>query len=73
MKINEKQFEFQPSKLSVDAIFVLRQLKEKFGAKKKKLFLVFVDLEKAFDRMPREAIQWEYIKGQQSVLCYLWW
>ena len=53
MKINEKQFEFQPSKLSVDAIFVLRQLKEKFGAKKKKLFLVFVDLEKAFDRMPR--------------------
>ena len=32
------------------------KLKEKFGAKKKELFLVFVDLEKAFDCVPREAI-----------------
>ena len=31
VKIDEKQFQFQ----SVDAIFVLQQLQEKFGAKKK--------------------------------------
>ena len=49
VKIDEKQFGFQPRKSTVDAIVVLRQLLEKFGAKKKKLFLVFVDLEKAFD------------------------
>ena len=49
VKIDEKQFGFQPRKSTVDAIVVLRQLLEKFGAKKKRFFLVFVDLEKAFD------------------------
>ena len=34
------------------------QLQEKFGAKKKELFLVFVDLEKDFDHVPRVATQW---------------
>ena len=48
----------QVSLETVDVIFVIRQLHEKFGAKKKELFRVFFDLEKAFDHVPREAIQW---------------
>ena len=56
MKV-EIQFGFQSGKSTVDAIFVLRQLQEKSRAKKKKLFLFFVDLEKAFDRVLREAIR----------------
>ena len=35
VKTDEKQFGFQLGKSTVDAIFVLRQLQEKFGAKKK--------------------------------------
>ena len=35
VKIDEKQFGFQSGKSTVDAIFVLQQLQEKFGAKKK--------------------------------------
>ena len=58
VKIDEKQFGFLSGKAAVDATFVLRQLQEKFGAKKKELFLAFVDLEKAFDRVLREAIRW---------------
>ena len=56
VKIDEKLFGFQPGKSTVDASFVLRQLQEMFGAKKKELFVVFFDLEKAFDHVPREAI-----------------
>ena len=50
------QFGFLSGKSALDAIFVLRQFQEKFGSKKKELFLVFFDLEKAFDRVLREAI-----------------
>ena len=58
VNINENQFGFQQGKSTVDAIFIVRQLQEKFRAKKKELFHIFVDLEKAFDRVPREAIVW---------------
>ena len=33
-------------------------MKEKFRAKGKKLYFGSVDLEKAFDRVPREVIRW---------------
>ena len=41
---------------TTDAIFILRQLQEKYMAKNKKLY--FVDLEKAFDRVHREVLWW---------------
>ncbi len=58
IEIDESQFGFQQGKSTIDAIFVMRQLQEKYGAKKRKLYHIFVDLEKAFDRVPREAIVW---------------
>ena len=33
-------------------------MQENFRAKGKKLYFVFVDLEKAFDRILREVIRW---------------
>ena len=44
-----------PGRGSVDAVFVLRRFTEKFRAKNKKLFFIFVDLEKAFDQVLREV------------------
>ena len=38
--------------------FYITTVAGKFGAKKKEFFLVFVDLEKAFDCVPGKAIQW---------------
>lgn len=43
---------------TTDAIFILRQLHEKFLGKKKNFDFAFVDLEKAFDRVPRKVLWW---------------
>ena len=45
-----------------DAIFILRQLQEKHPVAGKPLYLAFIDLEKAFDKVPREVIWWSMRK-----------
>ena len=54
--IDKMEYGFMPGRGTVDTVFVLRRLSEKFRAKNK-LFFVFVDLEKAFDWVPREVIR----------------
>ena len=52
------QFGVMKGKGTTDAIFNVRQMQEKFRVKGNKLYFGFVDLEKAFDRVPREVIRW---------------
>ena len=56
--IDSMQFGFRPGRGTTDAIFILRQLQEKYLAKGKTLYFAFVDLEKAFDRVPRRVLWW---------------
>ena len=58
VNIDDMQFGFMSGKGTVDAIFIARQLQEKFMEKRKDLFYAFVDLEKAFDRVPRDVVRW---------------
>jgi len=48
----DMQFGFVKGKGTTDAIFMARQMQENFRVKG----FGFVDLEKAFDRVPREVI-----------------
>ena len=56
------QFGFMPGRGTIDVIFILSQIQEKYFAKKLPLYFAFVDLEKAFDRVPREVIWWAMCK-----------
>ena len=47
VSIDEMQFGFMPKCGTIDAIFILRQLQEKFLNKKKNVYFAFVDLEKS--------------------------
>ena len=53
---HKMQYGFMSGRGTVNAVFVLRRLSEKFRAKNKKLFFILVDLKKAFDQVPREVI-----------------
>ena len=61
--INDMQCGFMQGQGTTDAIFILRQLQEKHLVAGKPLYLAFIDLEKAFDRVPQEVIWWNMRKS----------
>ena len=56
VEISKQQYGFMPGKGTIDAMFALRMLMEKYREGQRELHCVFVDLEKANDRVPREEL-----------------
>ena len=54
--IHESQFGFMPGRSTTDAIFILKQTIEQYREGQKDICVTVIDLEKAYDRVPREEI-----------------
>ena len=51
------------------ALFILRRMQEEFRKREQKLYMCFVDLKKAFNRVPRKVMEWALRKkGLAEVL-----
>ncbi|XP_066964344.1 uncharacterized protein [Macrobrachium rosenbergii] len=58
VKIGKQQYGFMRGRGTVDAIFIVRQQQEKRLEGNQELYCAFIDLEKAYDRIPREVMLW---------------
>ena len=74
IEISKQQYGFMPGKETTDAMFALRMFMEKYRDGQRELHCVFVDLEKAYNKVPREELWYcmrksgiaeKYVRGKR--------
>lgn len=56
--LSKNHYGFVPGVSTTDPMFALNTIAEEYRAKNCPLYIAFLDMEKAFDRIPRDAIWW---------------
>jgi hypothetical protein len=47
-----------PERSTMEAIFLIRQFMKRHREQKKDLHMIFIDLEKSYDKIPRNIMWW---------------
>jgi hypothetical protein len=64
--VTENQFGFMLGRSTMEAIFLIRQLMKRCREQKKDLHMVFIDLEKTYDKVHSNIIWWALQKHKVS-------
>jgi hypothetical protein len=65
--LTENQFGFMSERSIMEVIFLIRQLMERCKEQKEDLHMVFIDLEKAYDKVLRNVMWWALQKHKVSI------
>ena len=69
INIDSMQFGFMPGRGTIEALFKIRRMLVECRDEKKKLHMCFVNIEKAFDIVPRKVMKWAMRKkGSPEVI-----
>ncbi|KAH1208130.1 Secretory carrier-associated membrane protein 3 [Glycine max] len=69
-QVIENQFGFMPGRSTMEAIYLLRRVMEQYRMDQQDLHLIFIDLEKAYDRVPREIL-WKALEKKGVRVAYI--